>query len=187
MIDVEKLHQVNEVQLSLTLRYNHQVNIYESIYYINKIKKKIKVYNLKNLEEVVGKLLLISIDPKDKTTGYALVELGDELFNIIIYTPKEVFREWDKTKGIFFHEKVGILRLDKEGIPWYHFRYINPEKNELNKEINEYLTSYINLLPDSGEPLKWDFKDIDELNKGLFLKKDTTRTTKPLKVYKVKK
>ena len=151
MIDVNMLDRVNEFHIYLSTKHNDQMKYAETLYSYQKIRDEITTYNLKDCEEVVGTLLLISIDPEDPTTGYCLMDLGDELINIIVYDPKIVFSEWDKTKGIVFCEKVAVLRLDEDGTPKYHLRYLNENIKETSKVITENIVNYINNAPSAEE------------------------------------
>ena len=154
MIDVNMLDRVNEFHIYLSTKHNDQMKYAETLFSYQKIRDEINTYNLKDCEEVVGTLLLISIDPENPTTGYCLMDLGDELINIIVYDPKIVFSEWDKTKGIVFCEKVAVLRLDEDGTPKFHLRYLSEDIKETSKEITRYIVDYINHAPSKEEVAK---------------------------------
>lgn len=144
MIDVNKLDRVNDLHIYLSAKFNVERKYMETLYSYQKIKDTISTYNLKDCEEVIGTLLLISIDPEDPTIGHCLMDLGDELINILIYDPKQIFSEWDRTKGIVFCEKVAVLRLDEDATPKYHLRYLSDDIKETSREITRYIVDYIN-------------------------------------------
>jgi len=163
MIDVDKLDNDDYMQNYLIF-ISKQIKDYKKYMDLlsdsEDMKNQIKPYDLKNLEEVTGTLLLISIDPKDPTVGYCLIDLGDEMYNIMIHDPKRVFTEWEESLGIVYQEKVGILRMDDKGKTVFHLRYISKEISEVNKKITREIMkitdyeSYIDnkpstpLLPD---------------------------------------
>ena len=151
MIDVNKLDRVNDLHIYLSAKFNVERKYMETLYSYQKIKDTISTYNLKDCEEVIGTLLLISIDPEDPTIGHCLMDLGDELINILIYDPKQIFSEWDRTKGIVFCEKVAVMRLDEDATPKYHLRYLNDDIKETSREITRYIVDYISNAPEKAE------------------------------------
>jgi hypothetical protein len=86
----------------------------------------------------------------------------------MIVDPKRVFSGWQEKGMIYFFEKVGILRLDEDGIPNYRIRSISKDNEEL-REYKKYMTlwfsQYINqraseeLFPDMKGPPTTDNKD----------------------------
>jgi hypothetical protein len=147
MLDIDKLGEVGDEHVDLALRYYFSMKYNLANFRSDVLKGEIPVYSLKNCDEAMGTLLLISIDPKDDTIGYCLMDLGEELMNVMILDPKRVFTTWQEKEPICFFGKVGILRLDEDGIPNYHIRLISKEKPEL-REYKKYLTlwfsQYIN-------------------------------------------
>jgi hypothetical protein len=143
MIDLDRLEKLDESQYHFMSSQFLWLKFYES-YFNNQSVLDIPVYSLKNLEEITGTLLMISINREDPTIGYCVMDLGSEKIRIVIPDPKETFKTWQEAREIFFLEKVGILRIDQDGCPRYFLRYLSSEISELSMMMTRDLENFIN-------------------------------------------
>lgn len=146
MVNVDNLEHVTKfltyISANASIQYRNYLYRLDPYKYLDQAVK----YSLKNHEEVTGKLILISIDPVDESTGYCLMEVKNELFNVIIYEPKETFTHWEHDKSIVLHEHVGILRVDDKGIPKFYLRYFSDDFDESNVEFTKYIFDTIDMI-----------------------------------------
>ena len=170
MLDLEKLEGVDKEHIYLSLKHYLDKRHIELVRDYENIREGIKLRPLKNLEEVIGKLIMISIDPDNPDLGYCLIDLGDDLYNIEIENPGEVFQEWDRKSGIVFYESVGILRMDEQIKTAYHLRYISEEMDENNISVTKNILAEMQVI-DPEEYWKVIVQKAENINKN-DMKKD---------------
>jgi len=74
---------------------------------------------------------------------------------VIIPDPKQTFERWLKKPGVYFLEKVGILRLDTDGGQEYHLRYLNEitdESKARSASVEMYYSMVVEIPPEQSPP-----------------------------------
>jgi hypothetical protein len=154
MVDLDQLEKMNDWMLYYASKVHADYQANKLAWNYDVKMDQIPVYHLANLEEVIGTLLLVTIDKEDPKTGYCFMLLGEDRYRIVIPDPKPIFKRWLDKPGLYFLEKVGILRLDKEGRQDFHLRYVNKISEE-SKGRSAMVESYYSMVtyePPPSEP-----------------------------------
>lgn len=142
MLDLNQLKWIDKDKIFISLKHFHENKINRFIQKYDNIMEELPPYHLQDLDKVTGLLLMVAIDPDDSSIGYCIMEVGDEIYKVVINNPEKVFRNWEKDPGIYFATNVAIIRLDST-IAKYKLKYISDEEKESSKDITEYIMARI--------------------------------------------
>lgn len=142
MLDFNQLKRIDKDKIYISIKHYYENKMYDFTQKYDNIMEELTPYHLQDLEEVIGLLLMVAIDPEDSAIGYCIMEVGDEMYKVVINDPEKIFRYWEKEPGIYFATNVAILRLDDTETK-YKLRYISNEQKESCKDITEYIYAKI--------------------------------------------